>query len=90
MHRNHGFTKDVWLYLLHSGGRSTTSEIVIACADEDAERTPERLAYLLCRMVENGNIVRYEKTRTNPHVTYGVTPQCKVPNQVYLHELENA
>ena len=82
MSLNQGLTKEIWLYLLNSGGRSTSAEIVSAVT----WLTPNSAAWLLRSMVTSGHIVRYEKTETS-RVTYGVTDRCKVPNQVHLSEL---
>ncbi len=74
-----GFTKTVWLFLLHQGGRWKPSEL----SKEDIGYNGRALSSDLRNLAEAGMLARFDGP------TYGVTKNCRIPRGVTLGELSS-
>jgi predicted transcriptional regulator len=79
-----GITKAVWLRMLSNGGYWTVQEL---SAELD---THKRIDRLLEQLAEGGFCNRMDRTDRKRGVKYGVTPGCKVPQDIRLAEVLGA
>lgn len=76
-----GITKALWLQMLTEGGYSTTRELSGAAEGKRIDR-------ILGQLVDGGYVQKVSDTTNHKRgVAYGVTPSCKVPQNVAVREI---
>lgn len=78
-----GITKALWLQMLTEGGYSSTRELARSVNAGD-----KRIDRVLDQLADGGYCLKVANTETHKKgVAFGVTPACKVPQNVAVREI---
>lgn len=77
-----GLTPKLWTHMLAQGGRWTAAELA-----EIARVERKQVENVLLSSVNRGFVVRYEVSDRANGTAYGVTSDCRVPQDIHLKDI---